>query len=264
MRVGFTIALNTKHHFVCDERIWLYPTIFDKFVFVCGACKNNGSTSWCREMPAKYHEKGRSIDGTEAWLESEFARDNNIIIAKNNGMWESKDQMINVALDILRHTIYFDENVFLWEIDADEHWTWDDIIAAENELLRLQAKTGSFLCNYFVGENLQAVGDWGEGKKLPYRRLWLWNGELFKTHEPPVLGVKNESIVLLPQRFNHFAYYFDEDVEFKEAWYPGHEGIYDRWKALQELPEEDFPRPISDLITGPWGKTNTQIVYIPT
>jgi hypothetical protein len=60
-----------------------------------------------------------------------------------------------------------------------------------------------------------------------------------------------------------YNYYFKSDVEFKDAWYGGHEGILERWNLLNSLDEKFFPMHISNLITGSWGKTNSAIVYDP-
>ena len=73
----------------------------------------------------------------------------------------------------------------------------------------------------------------GECINDTYRRLWDWSGELFKTHEPPSLDGKNGPGLLLPQRFNHYAYYFEEDVKFKEIYYGGYEGLLERWNKVQ-------------------------------
>ena len=67
---------------------------------------------------------------------------------------------------------------------------------------------------------------------------------------------------MLPQRFQHYAYYFRQDVKFKDAWYKGHEGVYERWVELNKQAEQaDIGAvwPVSDLITGAWGKTDTVI-----
>jgi hypothetical protein len=137
--------------------------------------------------------------------------------------------------------------------------------AAERELIEQCADTGCFHSNYYVGKNLVTKGLWGEGNDLKggltnaYRRLWLWKGQPFVTHEPPVIEGGNKKEVLLSQRFNHFAYYFDEDVKFKEKYY-GYHNLYKKWKLLQE--EKNFPQPVSRLIPGGWGNTDTKICKI--
>jgi hypothetical protein len=236
---------------------------FDKWVVVDGASGSGGTTGQnCKSMSSKYHDKnGGSVDGTREFLT--YIRDEkNIHVVCIDRKWESKEEQVNAAVKYASGFVGAKrlrcENCFLWEVDADEQWDLDSIQKSEEYLLNSSAKTGEFLCNYYVGENLIAKGEWGEGNLLPYRRLWKWSGELFETHEPPLLQGGNGKTVMIPYRFNHYAYYFEEDVKFKNDWYKGHENIYQRWKELKNIKE--FPVPISKLIgNGMWGKTNTFI-----
>jgi hypothetical protein len=109
-----------------------------------------------------------------------------------------------------------------------------------------------------MGNNYFAVGDWGEGVKQPYRRLWDWKGERFLSHEPPELEGGNGTMALLSQRFEHYSWFFEQDVKFKSLWYSDHESMYKKWKYLQvsNLPSI----PIKTFLPGIWGDTNTQIV----
>ncbi len=216
-------------------------------------------------MPDHVHYNGTSIDDTRLYIDQLRQRHDNVLpVFNGGGMWDSKDEMVNAAVAALAGltgTMGDHLNLFLWEVDADEQWNRHQIERAEEYLIETGSKTGEFLCDYYVGKDLLARGEWGEGKKLPYRRLWKWNGELFVTHEPPELDGGNGQTVLCPQRFKHYAYYYPEDVEFKDQWYSGHGGIYTKWNKLQRFHPENFPRPISDLITGPWGKTDTEIIH---
>lgn len=257
-RAAFTIILNGLHHLQHNDYAEYLAKNLDLWIIVEGAAKNQGSTRWCKEMPIEWHKDGHSIDGTIEYLEDLSKKYDNFHIVAHDEFWESKDHMVNMAILTLKKYGERFNPCYLWQIDCDEQWTVKQMIEAEQMLDRQQAKTGMFLCNYYVGAELLAVGEWGEGIKLPYRRLWRWEGEWFYTHEPPVLNGGNGKEVLLPQKFNHYAYYFEQDVKFKDAWYSGHEGIYERWKELQK--ETIFPQPISRLITGSWGKTKTEII----
>lgn len=266
MRVAFTIALNALHHFEHNDFAGKMADMFDYWVIVEGAAQSHGSTSWCNEMPDKYHNNGMSIDGTAGYLDRLGHAYPNVYPILFQGPWDSKDVMVNAAVDALKILVEKEnpdfENIFLWEVDADEQWEEIDILHSEHFIESVGCKTGEFHCDYFVGPALQTKGEWGEGKKLPYRRLWQWKGESFKTHEPPELEGGNGETILIPHRFKHYAYYFKQDVEFKNDWYTGHEGILDRWYAIQLKPHNEFPLPISELITGSWGQTDTQIVVV--
>jgi hypothetical protein len=224
-----------------------------------GACKNTGSTSWCKPFPPEFHNNGKSVDGTNEFLRDLSTHHRNLIHIQPKGLWENKDVQVNQAINAVKKLT---NQCFLWEIDADEQWTKEQIEKSEVVLMEQEAKTGCFLCNYFVGKNLLAKGAWGEGYILPYRRLWYWQGERFETHEPPRLENGNGMGILIPIRFNHYALFFEKDVLFKKAWYNGYEMLDQRWKALQEA--TSFPRPISDLLGTDlhWGRTNTTIVKI--
>ena len=264
MRVGFTIAFNAKHHFEHNDYAeYLAKEVFDYWVIVEGPAGNAGSTAWCRKIHERWtNSDGNSVDGTLEYLEGLASRHTNVSVISSS-FWTSKDHMVNAALaDIAVYTDNLSEDVFLWEIDADEQWTAEDLSGAEDLLNATKTDCGEFLADYYVGKDLLAVGEWGEGKKIPYRRLWRWQGQMFESHEPPKLCGGNGKAILLPQRFKHYAYYFPQDVRFKEEFYTGHENIFDRWKEIQDYSKDEFPLHISALITGSWGQTNTEIVKI--
>lgn len=235
--------------------------MFDAWVIVEGAAGNAGSTNWCGSPVEGYHNNGHSVDGTLEYIRSMERSADNVYTITKGGCWQSKDEMVNSATDFIRREIR-EEPMYLWEVDVDEQWTLPDLRAAEKHLDAAGAKTGMFLANYFVGPNLIVKGEWGEGLLLPYNRLWNWNGQDFQKHEPPILEGGNEPSILLPQRFNHYAYAFEQDVRFKDLWYGGHRGILDKWKRLQELPAEAFPQDISALTPFSWGGGKTTIHHI--
>lgn len=252
-RVIFTIILNGKHHLEHNDYARTLACNCDKWIITEGAVKPNGSTSWCKPISERYQHDGHSVDGTVEYLIDLSNKYDNIHLVLNKGLWESKDEQVNAC--IRRIT---DQSCFLWEVDCDEQWDPANMTKAEKYLTEWKAKTGCFYADYFVGKDLIAKGEWGEGHLLPYRRLWDWKGELFSTHEPPTLAGQNEPFVTMCEvRFRHYAYYYDQDVQFKNDFYSGHEGILEKWRDLQE--ETIFPQPISRLIVGPWGKTQTTI-----
>lgn len=239
-RIAFTIILNGIHHLKHNNYAEFLSKNFNYWVVVEGAAKNNDSTSWCKKMPSIYHNNGKSIDGTIEYMKDLQKRYNNIIFIESDGMWNSKDEMVNRAIEEIKKIT---SSCFLWEIDIDEQWTSEQIIKSEIELKEKKAKSGKFNVFQFVGENLIAIGkDWaGE----PFNRLWIWNGEKFKSHEPPILDCKYET-VLLSEKMKHYSFYFDEDVKFKNDWYSDHDGLYENWIKLKK--EIDFPKHITYLL----------------
>ena len=100
------------------------------------------------------------------------------MFVKSNGLWKSKDDMVNRAIDELKKIT---DTCLLWEIDADEQWRHNQIIKSEKEFVKNGSKTGKFNVIQFVGKNLITEGkDWS-GK--PFVRLWDWKGEYFEKHE---------------------------------------------------------------------------------
>lgn len=256
MRIAFTIILNGIHHLKHNDYAEFLLDTFDYWIVVEGGSDSTGDTSWCNKgVPEQYCKDGGSIDGTREYLLELKRKHKNLLLTLAPGkLWQNKTKMVNVAAGVINNIT---DHAFVWEIDADEQWTEPDIIAAEKSMLAQGAKTGTFLCNCFVGKNLLALGEWGEGTGDPIRRLWDWRRNTFFSHEPPILTGGNGKTVLLFQRFDHYSYYFEKDVQFKNDWYTGHENILEYWKQLQK--ETEFPQPISRLIEGHWGKTKTMI-----
>ena len=256
-RVAFTIILNGHRHLVHNNYYETMSDNFDLWVIVEGVANPGGSTEWCNKLSDSFHNNFISNDGTSEFLDKN-KKENVIVVRPNNRPWKSKDEQVNAAIEEIKKTV---KECFLWQVDIDDQWALCSLVAAETKLIENKGKTGCFVCNYFVGPKQQVFGEWGEGITEPYRRLWHWEGESFKTHEPPQLDGKNGPGLLLPVRFNHYAYYFEEDVKFKEEYYGNYDGLYDRWKAIQT---NNSTIPVSELL-GPnlrWSYTNTSIQYI--
>lgn len=262
-RVAITICLNAREH-LCNTSMVerLIPRI-DRWVFVEGAAGPGGSTSWCRPVDSRFQRDGHSVDGTVEYLDDLQDRWGYPLVTAlwNLGPWGSKDLMVNAALEELRG-----EPALLWQIDADERWTAEQMDQAEEFLMARDATRVSFCADFFVGAGLVARGEWGEARfaDLPdelsgYRRLWRWDGErMFESHEPPILDERRP--VWCPDiRFQHFAYVQKEDVDFKSEYYADHAGVLQKWRRLQT--REAFPAPISELLPEgcAWGSSKTTI-----
>jgi glycosyltransferase involved in cell wall biosynthesis len=254
-RLIFTIVFNGRHHLEHNNYAELLANNCDQWVLIEGLAEPTGSTSWCKKVSEEYHDNGHSIDGTAEYIKQLADRYKNITLIQKTGPWKNKDEQVNAGITFLKEKA---SQGFLWQIDCDEQWSPELMAVAEKTLMDQGGKTGSFYAKHYVGKNLLAIGEWGEGKRVPYRRLWNWQGELFQTHEPPMLAGYNNPISFMPHiKFNHYAYFFEQDVRFKEAYYSGHEGIYQKWLDLQK--ETVFPQPINKLISGSWGTSFTSI-----
>jgi hypothetical protein len=259
MRIAFTIIHNGLHHLIHNEQNAKILDACDYWVVVEGASQSNGSTRWCKEFPEYLHKNGGSIDGTQEFLSDLASKEPRLVYVQSNGFWESKDQQVNRAIEEVRKLT---SSCWLWQIDADEQWDEQAMCDAEDELAAIMAVAGTFRADCRIGKRLRAIGEWGEARTFGYIRLWKWNGEGFICHEPPILdGQMGIDPVMLTPAFTHYNYYFEQDVQFKDAWYGGHEGILDRWRLINSLDRRFFPVHISNLITGEWGKTNSSIVY---
>lgn len=254
MRIGFTIIYNGAHHLEHNGWGEKLANMLDLWVIVEGYAKNTGSTSWCKNITVEE-------DGTNDLLKKLAPGNTHVHHIECSG--KNKDEMVNIALDTLDGHVYvYRDNPFLYQLDVDEVWTEEQMDEAERMLVEQDADCGCFHANHFVGPSLVAKGEWGEGNapddplRNAYRRLWRWKGQVFETHEPPVLEGGNGKEVLLPQRFNHYAYYFQKDVKFKEKYY-GYTDLLKRWTMLNAM--TNFPQPISTLLDGYWGNTKTVI-----
>lgn len=256
MRVAFTIVLNGLHHLKHKDFCDFMVKNFDYWAIAEGASGNTGSTAWCNSMPADYHNNGRSVDGTCEFLAELASQHPNVLLTNHEGLWNNKDHQVNTAVDLLRAKTEFP--AYLWEVDVDEHWTVEKLEKAERILTKNNYKHLRFWVNQFVGEGLISQGSWGEQGPWWYR-LWNWNGERFAKHEPPELeGGNGPGQLVSDIRFDHYSYYFEKDVAFKDKWYGGHQGVLERWKALKD--ETVFPQPLRRLI--PFAGENDKIVRI--
>ena len=238
MRIAFSIIFNGLHHLQHNNYYQTMLDNFDYWVVVEGQALPNGSTSWCKPLSEKYQINGRSIDGTHEFLSELASKNNKLVYIPSNGPWNSKDQMVNVAINAIKNIT---NKCFLWEVDIDEQWTKTQLEQAELELTISKAKTGHFLCDYYVGKEWLSLGGWGEGRIEPYRRLWNWKGESFIKHEPPTLDTPDQSISLLSPRFTHYAYYFEKDVAFKNDYYGGHENVLEGYHKLEKSTNNEEP-----------------------
>jgi hypothetical protein len=263
LRIAFTIVFNGAHHLLHNDFIANMAGMFDYWIVVEGLALPGGSTNWCRDLSGFGYA---STDGTRELLIEASKEHGNVLVVLADRPWMSKDEMVNKAISVIKSEIGVPEACFLHQVDSDECWEIEDLEAAERELIVKGGDCGCLHAEFYVGPGLVCRGTWGEGNAPDnplcnaYRRLWRWSGQQFCIHEPPTLEGGNGREILLRPRFQHFSYYFEKDISFKEKYYRGYEGLLQRWTNLQK--ELIFPQSISYLLTDDWAKTATQIVRI--
>ena len=250
LRIAITIIYNGLHHLKHGDFVERMKGIFDYWIIVEGHAGGEGTTSWCNNL--KY-QSPISTDGTREYLKQ--IESDKIRVILNKDKWKSKDEQFKAGVEELRKIT---DNCILWQVDADEVWTLEKI--KRNELA-LESSVGCVGFHHIVGKCedylLLAEGRWGSGK---VNRVWRWEGEEFLTHEPPTFEGQGKPQEL-PEKFLHFSYYFEKDVEFKQKYYKGYGQILESWKALQTWKPDRFPCHIYRAFgrKNPIGKTNTTI-----
>jgi hypothetical protein len=240
MRIAFTIIYNGFHHLTHNGFSDFMLANFDHWVVVEGHARAGGSTAWCKNLGMPQ----RSTDGTHEYLLSLSKENPKLKYFSKGTYWNSKDQQVNKAIEIVK-TIT--GNCYLWQVDCDEQHTPCNLLKAEIALDKSGLKAGQmkfnhYLCRNDQGDQLIATGEWGSGSNI---RLWKWSGEWFVTHEPPVIEGQI-GVAELPVKYDHYSYYFEQDIIFKSKYYKGYDSLYLYWKRLKKF-KGTFPRPITDL-----------------
>ena len=94
------------------------------------------------------HEGGLSIDGTTAYLDEIAAADPDRISVYRppEGFWDGKREMVSAPLANIR------EECLLWQVDADELWTAEQIARMRDLFIEQPERTAAYYwCDYFVG-----------------------------------------------------------------------------------------------------------------
>ena len=247
MRVAFTIIYDGFHHLTHNGFADFMLQNFDKWVVVEGHARAGGSTSWCKNLGLPQ----RSTDGTHEYLLYLASKNEKLIYFSKGTYWNSKDQQVNKAIEIIKT---FTNSCYLWQVDVDEQYSPCDLLKAEIALDKSGLKAGQVKFNHYLcvndhGKQLIATGDWGSGSHI---RLWKWSGEWFISHEPPKIEGQTD-VADLPVKYNHYSYFFEKDVLFKDKYY-GYHNLHYHWTKLKSF-DGDFPRPITDL----FGKKNKRI-----
>ena len=253
MRAAITILYEGLHHLKHNGFADFMAENFDAWIVVEGHSLPYGSTKWCNMISVPATSK----DGTVEFMR-EFASDHKNVYFYSSGgkYYNGKDQQVNVAIGILKKLT---KSCYLWQVDADEQWSVEDIEKAEMIASESSEIGFKFQFNHYVGEGIIAVGEWGSNW---HHRLWKWSGQLFQTHEPPILRGQKKTAPIERIKYEHYAYYNPIDVKFKSKYYPGHEKVFENWPSIQK--PNTYPMPLSRLFgeDSKYSKTNSQIILI--
>jgi glycosyltransferase involved in cell wall biosynthesis/predicted O-methyltransferase YrrM/cyclopropane fatty-acyl-phospholipid synthase-like methyltransferase/Tfp pilus assembly protein PilF len=255
----FTIVLNgqpfIQHHINVFKQL---PFCWHWHI-VEGVAELNHDTAWSKatggKIPDGLHRNGLSVDGTTEYLDAlkkEFPENVTIYRPPAGKFWDGKREMVNAPLENIR------EQCLLWQVDADELWTFSQLVRAHAMFRAHPEKTAArFYCHFFVGPELIITSrdTYGNHSAYEWQRVWRFQpGDRWAAHEPPRLHrgeadvaslnpfshVETEAMGLV---FQHYAYATDAQLRFKEIYY-GYAGAVEQWSKLQR--SEQFPQKLSD------------------
>ncbi|HSJ02033.1 MAG TPA: glycosyltransferase [Verrucomicrobium sp.] len=271
----FTLVLNgepfIRHHLEVMKQL-SFPWHWH---IVEGAASLHHDTGWSLagggHLPEGSHRAGLSVDGTSAYLDEMAALHPGQVTVHRPVPGQFWDGKIAMVAEPLRHLF---EDAILWEVDADELWTVEQLEEGRWMFLAHPEKAAAwFWCDYFVGQDriISSRHGYAQNPQQEWLRAWRYRpGMKWLTHEPPVLAERQPDgtwrDVARGQTFSHsetearglvfqhFAYATREQVAFKELYY-GYAGAQACWERLQSATK--FPQLLSDFL--PWVKDHTEV-----
>lgn len=266
----FTIVLNG------EPFIRYHLNVFQQLPFrwhwhiIEGVADLKHDTAWSLrsggQIVDELHDRGLSRDGTTAYLDAIAQQhpDQITIYRKPQGeFWDGKRDMVNAPLSNIS------ESCLLWQIDADELWAIDQLIAARDLFLRHPDKTAAYYwCWYFVGETLMINSRhcYAQNPHQEWLRTWRYEpGDCWAAHEPPrlmrgdcdvaaIAPFSHDETEAAGLVFQHFAYVTPDQLRFKEQYY-GYKNALDCWRSLQA--ETRFPVRLRQYF--PWVRDFTTV-----
>jgi FkbM family methyltransferase len=259
----FTIVLNGEPFIRFHIEVFRQLSFPWHWHIIEGVAELKHDTGWSvvngGRIADQLHRNGISNDGTSQYLDNlakEFPENITIYRKPDGQFWDGKLEMVNAPLENIN------EVCMIWQVDADELWTLEQIMRAR-ELFSLQPqKTAAFyFCHYFVGEKLVITtrNTYGNNTSYEWIRTWRFSpGCRWTAHEPPRLcrltadgqlenlaevdPLCHSETAAAGLIFQHFAYTTPEQLYFKETVY-GYKGALHQWKML--LDQREFPVQLS-------------------
>lgn len=253
----FTIVLNGKPFIEYHINVFRQLPFKWHWHIIEGVAELKNDTAWSLgnggRISNDLHNNGLSNDGTTAYLDSiENQFTENITIYRKSGgsFWNGKLEMVNEPLPNIN------EECILWEIDADELWTAEQINQVRQIFIdRPEMNAAYYLCNFFVGEELitTTIDTYGNNTAYEWLRTWRFKpGDKWISHEPPRLcrmdaqgrwhNLADGNYFDHPFTsgrnliFQHFAYAAPAQLLFKEKYY-GYKNALAQWVELQQNKE---------------------------
>ncbi|MFZ3138518.1 MAG: putative sugar O-methyltransferase, partial [Thermodesulfovibrionales bacterium] len=271
----FTIVLNgepfIRHHIEVLKNLpfeWHWHIIE-------GVADLKHDTAWSLQFGARIsdelHRNGLSNDGTTEYLDDlkrQYPKNITIYRKKGGAFWDGKLEMVTAPLSKIK------EECLLWQVDADELWTIEQICAGLFMFTYNIEKTAAYyFCHYFVGENLitTTIDTYGNNTSYEWLRTWRFTpGDSWLSHEPPRLcrqtekgkWVSLEKIDPFTHReteshglvFQHYAYVTEAQLFFKERYF-GYREATNQWQRLQQ--QKTFPIFLREYFV--WVKDGAQV-----
>jgi glycosyltransferase involved in cell wall biosynthesis len=193
------------------------------------------------------HRDGLSVDGTTAYLDEIAAAEPGRITLyrqPDGAFWEGKREMVSAPLARIG------EECLLWEVDADELWTPEQITSVHRLFHDDRSRSAAYYwCHYIPAPGAVVATRYNYSQNPDYEWLRTWRyrpGDVWEAHEPPILVRPSRLARVDVARirpflhdeteaagavFQHFAYATEEQVRFKESYY-GYRGALARWQEL--------------------------------
>jgi glycosyltransferase involved in cell wall biosynthesis len=224
-------------------------------------------------VDASVHRDGLSVDGTTAYLDEIAAAepDRLTLYRKPDGaFWEGKREMVSAPLAGIG------EECLLWEVDADELWTAEQIEAVHRLFRDDPARSAAYYWCHFVpapGAVVTTRYNYSQNPEYEWLRTWRYRpGDAWEAHEPPILvrpsrlarvdvakirPFLHDETEAVGAVFQHFAYATEEQVRFKESYY-GYRGALARWRELTKAVDAAHgPLRLGDYL--PWVEDETMV-----
>jgi hypothetical protein len=209
-------------------------------------------------IDASLHRDGLSNDGTTEYLDR-IARafpGSVTLYRKTSGrFWDGKREMVQAPLASVT------EPCLLFEVDSDELWRPEQIVAIRNLFHAEPHRTAAYYwCDYFVAPDIviSTRYNYAQNPTVEWLRTWRFEpGMHWLAHEPPTLvqpgpfGRVRDVAKIAPfthdetesvgARFQHFSYGTEEQMQFKQIYYA--QGDVQNWRKMNaELSRSKFLR----------------------
>lgn len=219
------------------------------------------------------HRDGLSVDGTTEYLDGIAAAEpGRITLYRKPGgaFWEGKREMVSAPLARVG------EECLLWEVDADELWTAEQIASVHQLFHDDRARSAAYYWCHYVpapGAVVTTRYNYSQNPEYEWLRTWRYRpGDIWEAHEPPILvrptrltrvdvaqirPFLHEETEAAGAVFQHFAYATEEQVRFKESYY-GYRGALARWRELTKaVAAAHGPLRLGDYL--PWVQDDTMV-----